>query len=167
SPLLSLLSFSSGYGSRMGEIFALFRFCRKTATISTPLGLRDATPFESRRPFLRLQWTNGQRQPQSLQHAQHGAEFGVPARAESLVKTLSIEIGLLGNCGHPARAGNDADCVTHEFRITGFKRGGDIGCLPLYGVEIFGSIKARGCDHSPSSNAPAKALARLMSCCCV
>src|SRR5262249_31047008 len=32
SPLLSLLSFSSGYGSRMGEIFALFRFCRKTAT---------------------------------------------------------------------------------------------------------------------------------------
>src|SRR5882724_10161647 len=129
--------------------------------------LRGATPLQLRRAFLHPHGMDGQRQPQSLQHTQYSPKLGVSARAKSLVKALSIEIGLLGNCSHPARAGNNADRVPHEFRIAGFERGGDVGCLSFYGAEIFGSIKARGRDHSPSSKSRAKSWARLISCCCM
>ena len=109
-------------------------------------------------------WARRKRKAQGADDAHNRAELGITLLSKRLVEALTVQASLLRNLAHAAGARNETKRVAHEIRVTRFKRRCDISNLPLFGVEIGGSIKSCSLWHHNDS---ASFRARLMSCCCV
>ena len=76
-------------------------------------------------------------------NAHDRAELGISRLSEGLIQAFAVQAGFLGDGAHAARTRNETEGVAHEIGVTGFQRGGNIGGLALFSVEIVGGIEAR------------------------
>src|ERR1039458_5913010 len=81
---------------------------------------------------------------QGVDDAEDGGEFGVAVGAEGAIETLARDAGFAGNLSHAAGAGDDAERVGDEGRISCFEDLGHVGGNGLFVVEVFRRIEGFG-----------------------